>query len=96
MPVLYIYESPQASIDLYDRVSSELLAKGPPEGQLYHVACKREGGGLLITEVWESEGAHDRFEPIRAQKIAQEGGPQRPAPRKLEIHNMVSRERARV
>ncbi len=57
MGVLYIYESPHASIDVYDRLSAELLAKGSPEGQLYHVACKRDGGGLLITEVWESDDA---------------------------------------
>lgn len=90
MAVLYIYESPQAAIDVYDRVSSELLAKGSPEGQLYHVACKRDGGGLLITEVWESEAAHDRFDPIRSEKVAQAGGPPRPAPRKFIVHKMVS------
>lgn len=96
MAVLYVYESPQASIEVYDRVSSELLTKGTPEGMLSHVACKRDEGGLFVTEVWESEAAHDRFEPIRREKIVQVGGPPRPTPRKFAVHNIVSPERARV
>lgn len=90
MAVLYIYESPQASIDIYDRLSSELLAQGIPNGAMYHVACKREEGGIVVTEIWESEEAHDRFDTIRREKIAQAGAPPRPAPRKLQVHNMVS------
>lgn len=86
MAVLYIYESPEASLDLYDRVNSQI--REIPEGALCHIACKRDGGGLFVVEAWESEEQQDRWNASLQQKIQAVGGPGRPTPRKLEIHNM--------
>jgi hypothetical protein len=89
MAVLYIYESPEAKIDVYDRVRAEVDAEGIPDGAIAHVACKRDGGGLLVAEVWDSEEAHDEFEDELQNRIKRAGGPGRPTPRKLQVYNMV-------
>lgn len=89
MAVLYIYESPQARLDVYDRVRAEVDAEGIPEGAICHVACKRDGGGLFVVEVWESEEAHDEFNEEVQERIRKAGGPARPEPRKMPVHNMV-------
>jgi uncharacterized protein (DUF1786 family) len=86
MAVLYIYESDQADLGLYDRLNSQI--QEVPEGALCHVACKRDGGGLFVVEVWESEEQQDRWNAFIQQKIQDAGGPGRPTPRKMEVHNM--------
>jgi hypothetical protein len=90
MAVLYIYESPNANLEVYDRLSTELIAQGTPAGGLLHVSGNRDGGGLVVVEVWESEESHDRFDKIRTERIAVAGAPPRPAPRKLPVRKMVT------
>lgn len=94
MAVLYMYESPNASIDVYDRLRAEIDEEGIPEGGICHVACKREGGGLVVVEVWESEKAHDEFDIELRDRIKRAGGPPRPEPRKLNVYNMMLAEEA--
>lgn len=89
MAVLYVYESPNASIDVYDRLRTEIDEEGIPEGGIAHVACKREDGGLFVVEVWESEEAHDEFDIEIRDRIRKAGGPARPEPRKLPVYNMI-------
>ena len=91
MAVLYIYEIPDASIAVYDRVRAQVDEEGNPEGAISHVACKREGGGLLVVEVWESEELHDEFNTEVRERIKQAGGPAnaRSEARKLPVYNMV-------
>jgi hypothetical protein len=93
MAVLYVYESPNAQIDVYDRVKAEIDAEGVPEGALCHVACKRDGGGLFIVEVWENEEAHDEFNDKLQDRIRKIGGPPGSEPlQKLPVYNMVMAE----
>jgi hypothetical protein len=94
MAVLYIYESPDARVDIYDRLRAEIDEEGVPDGGIAHVACKREGGGLLVVEVWESEEAHDEFDVELRDRIKKAGGPPRVEPRKLPVYNMVVAEEA--
>ena len=89
MAVLYIFESPQARLDVYDRVRAEVDAEGIPEGAICHVACKRDGGGLFVMEVWESEEAHDEFNEEVQERIRKAGGAPRPEPKKMPVYNMV-------
>jgi hypothetical protein len=90
MAVLYVYESPNAPIDMYDRVRAEIDAEGTPDGAICHVACKRDGGGLYVIEVWENEQAHDAFSDALQDRIRKIGGPPRPEPlKKLPVYNMV-------
>lgn len=86
MPVLYVFESPQAKLEMYDRVNASI--DRPPEGSIFHVACEREGGGLFVVEAWESEEAQERWNRTVQEKIASAGGPARPQPRKYRVHNM--------
>ena len=91
MAVLYIYESPNAPVDVYDRVSAQLREQGMPPGCLHHTACTLDGDrGLCVVEVWESEEAQDKWDKVVQEKIATAGGPARPKPRKLHVHNMMS------
>jgi hypothetical protein len=90
MAVLYIVEAPQATTELYDRVRARLKGEGPAPGGLFHVAAQREGGGLLVVEVWESEAARDQWAPKIDKAIQELGGPKRPEPRKFKVHNIVT------
>lgn len=85
MAVMYIYESEQADLSVYDRVNSEV--REVPEGVLCHIACESDGG-LVVVEVWESEEQQERWSAIVDEKIKAAGGPGRPTPRKLKVHNM--------
>lgn len=90
MAVLYIVEAPQANTELYDRVRARLKDEGVPAGAVLHVAAERDGGGLLVVEVWESEAARDRWSPKVDKAIQDLGGPKRPEPRKFKVHNMLT------
>lgn len=92
MAVLYIVDNPSASTELYDKVRARLKDEGQPSGALYHIAAKREGGGLIVVEVWESEEARERWSPKVDKAISELGGPARPKPQKYQIHNILSAE----
>lgn len=91
MAVLYIYEIPDASIDVYDRVRAQVDEEGIPDGSISHVACKRDDGGLVVVEVWESQALHDEFNAELRERIKKAGGPAsaRTQPRILPVYNMV-------
>jgi len=50
------------------------------------------GGGLLVVEVWESEAARDQWAQKVDKAIQELGGPNRPQPRKCEVHNVLTAE----
>ena len=89
MATLYIFDAPLASTQLYDKVRDRLPSEAP-EGALFHAACTREGGGLLVVEVWESEEAQAKWSQILDRAIADAGGPPRTKPQKHAVHNMRS------
>jgi hypothetical protein len=86
MATLYVFESEQAPLDVYDRINSQI--QQPPEGLLCHIASVKDGGGLIVFEVWQSEEQQDRWDAQIQQRISAAGGPPRPAPRKYRVHNM--------
>lgn len=94
MAVLYIVENPQVTTDFYDKVRDRLRDEGFPSGAVLHVAAKRDGGGIVVVEVWESEAARDQWSEKVDKAIAELGGPKRPAPRKHEVHNILTAETA--
>jgi len=87
MATLYVFESPQASLSMYDQVSSRLQQERP-ENCLVHVACERHGGGLFVIEVWDDEQAQERWNEKVQTGIAEVGGPRRPEPHKYRVHNL--------
>ena len=98
MAILYIFENPAASTEIYDKVRARFENEPdfPPKGCLHHVATERDGGGLLVAEVWEDEASQGRWSERLNKVIAELGGPPRPAPRKHRVHNMQSAETARA
>ncbi|GAC1585687.1 MAG: hypothetical protein NVS3B7_20640 [Candidatus Elarobacter sp.] len=94
MALLYIYDSPQGSLEIYDRVHAQVRTEGAPAGRISHIASAREGGGIVVVEVWEDERAHDAWDEKLRQKIVAAGGPPRAKPRKMIVHNMVSASKA--
>lgn len=92
MAVLYITENPQMTTESYDKVRARLKDEGVPRGGQLHVAAKKEGGGLLVVEVWESEAAREQWAAKVDKVFAELGIPKRPQPRKGEVHNMMTPE----
>jgi len=61
MPILMIIEVPGMSTDTYDRTNEHAGAEEDvPEGLISHVASV-EDDTLIVADVWESEGAINRF-----------------------------------
>jgi hypothetical protein len=92
MAVLYIVENPQVTTEFYDKVRARLNDEEAPRGGLFHAAAKREDGGLLVVEVWESEADRDQWAQKVDKAIEELGGPKRPQPTICEVHNMRSAE----
>jgi hypothetical protein len=88
MAVLYIVENPQATTEFYDKVRARLQDEEAPQGGLFHVAAKTEGGGLLVVEVWESEADRERWAQKVDKAIEELGGPKRSQPRISQVHNI--------
>jgi len=87
MAILCVFDNPNATTDLYDRVSSK-IGDEVPEGGIVHVACKREGGGLFVVECWESEDAFQKWSQRIDKEIQAAGGPPRVQPKKYQVHNI--------
>ena len=87
MAILYVFENPKATTELYDRVSSRIGGE-TPEGSIIHVACKGDGQGLFVVECWESEDAFQKWNRRVNQEIQAVGGPQRPEPKRYAVHNV--------
>lgn len=63
MPWAFVQDTPDATLDEYDRVTAE-LGDEAPEGLIVHVAGPH-GSGFRIMDVWESEEAFMRFRDQR-------------------------------
>ncbi len=97
MAVLYVTETPEGRTEIYDKVRARLFkGEGTPPGLVYHVASERDGGGLLVAEVWESEQDRDRWAKKVDEVLEELGAPKRPQPRKHKVHNIMSPETASV
>jgi hypothetical protein len=88
----FIQDSPEASLDDYDRVTAE-LGSVDPDGLILHVAGESPGGGLRIIDVWESKEHYERFRdellvPAFERAIGAQG-PTQPQEEELNVHNLV-------
>lgn len=58
----------------YNKVSALIrLEEDPPQGMVLHVA-RFEGGALLVTDVWNSQGDFERFFADRLAAAVKEAG----------------------
>lgn len=93
MAIVMMQEMTEASVEQYDQIAAKLNPdENPPEGLIVHAAGQREGGGMRIVDVWESEDAYNRFReqrlgPVVREVIGEQAGP--PEHETFEVHHLV-------
>ncbi len=91
MAILMISDASEDTLAHYDQVIKELEAAGhgQPSGRQFHVAA-RKGTGYVVTDVWESQEAWDRFSQILGPLLQQVGsGPEQRSTQVLPVHNVI-------
>ncbi len=92
MAILLISDASEDLLAHYDQVIKELDATGhgQPPGRQFHVAA-RKGTGYVVTDVWESQEAFDRFFQILGPVLQQVGsGPEQQSVQILPVHNVIA------
>jgi hypothetical protein len=92
MAILMISDASDDTLAHYDQVITELEAAGhgQPTGRQFHVAA-RKGAGYVVTDVWESQEAFDRFFQVLGPLLQQVGsGPERQSGHILPVHNVIT------
>ncbi len=91
MAILMISDASEDTLAHYDQVVKNLEAAGhgQPSGRQFHVAA-RKGTGYVVTDVWESQEALDRFSQILGPLLQQVGsGPEQRSMQILPVHNVI-------
>ncbi len=73
--IVAIYDVSDQTAHQYDQLIKELeeAGAGSPEGRLYHVACSK-GSGYLVVDVWESGDQLEQFSQTLVPIIQKLGG----------------------
>jgi len=91
MAILVIADGSEDTLAHYDQVIKQLEAagQGQPPGRQFHVAA-RKGTGYVVTDVWESQEAWDRFFQV-LEPLLQQGGrePEESSMQFLPVHNVI-------
>jgi len=74
MAILMISDASEDTLAHYDQVIKQLEAAGQahPPGRQFHVAA-RKGTGYLVSDVWDSQEALDRFMETLGPLLEQAG-----------------------
>ncbi|MBA3529684.1 MAG: hypothetical protein H0T91_10335 [Propionibacteriaceae bacterium] len=91
MAILMFSDASEDTLAHYDQVIRQLEAAGHghPPGRQFHGAA-RKGTGYVITEVWESQEAFDRFFQIVSPLLQQVGSrPEQQSVQILPVHNVI-------
>jgi len=91
MAILMISDASEDTLAHYDQVIKQLEAAGhgQPPGRQFHVAA-RKGTGYVVTDVWESQEAFDRFFQILGPLLQQvRSEPEQPSVQFLPVHNVI-------
>lgn len=88
MAILMQAELPGVTTAQYDALNAKLQAQpgNPFEGCLAHI-CVPVGGGLQISDLWESEQAMRKFMEAVMPLAAEANLPQGPEPKMSQVHN---------
>ena len=89
MAILMIQDASEDTLATYDTVIQQLKQAGQehPPGRQFHVAA-RKGNGYLVTDVWESQEALDRFFQTLGPLLQQAGG-RVEQPDIYQVHNVI-------
>ena len=84
--------SPSASVEQYEAVTGRLKSDGvfPPEGLDYHAAFL-VGGGIRVSEIWDSREQLDAWVQRLMPVLTENGVNLEGEPEIYEIHNIVKR-----
>jgi hypothetical protein len=81
MPVAAVMEFERGTLEQYDEVIERMGlqpgAAGPP-GCLFHWVAATDGGGLRVTDVWETAEQFQQFAETQIGPITQEVGVEGP------------------
>ena len=91
MAILMISDASEDTLAHYDQVVKQLEATGhgQPPGRQFHVAA-RKGTGYVVTDVWESQEAFDRFFQVLGPLLQQGGrGSEEPSMQFLPVYNVI-------
>lgn len=88
MAILMIQDASAGTLAQYDTLMKQLeeAGQGQPAGRLFHAAA-RKGDGFLVTDVWESQEALDRFFQTLGPLLERAGGAQQPDI--YPVHNLI-------
>lgn len=95
MPIVVQYTT-NVGPDEYDAVASWMRFHDElPEGLIVHTAAVTKDGQMRVFDVWQSQGAHDRFvegrlKPAISEVVGQnEAGEPLSAPEVHQLHSLV-------
>ncbi len=91
MAILMISDASDDMLAHYDEVINHLEAAGhgQPAGRQFHVAARKETG-YVVTDVWESQEALDRFMEVLGPLLQQAGSNlDQQSTQILEVHNVI-------
>ncbi len=91
MAILMISDASDDMLAHYDQVIEQLEAAGhgQPAGRQFHVAARKETG-YVVTDVWESQEAVDRFMEVLGPLLQQAGSNlDQQSTQILEVHNVI-------
>ena len=91
MAILFISDASEDALAHYDQVIQQLEATGHghPSGRQFHVAA-RKGTGYVVTDVWESQEALDRFMQTLGPLLQQAGTKfEQQQTQILPVHNVI-------
>ena len=93
MAVVMVLEIPGATTEQYDEINKIMGINGPedePAGLISHV-CAKTADGLLVCDVWDSQGELDDFIAHRVGPAAGQVGAVPSAPRLGELYYQFNR-----
>ena len=86
MPVAFIVDFPDGTVETYDAVTANMRLEGRlPAGGLFHVAGPGLAGGLRVIDVWESDEVFETFIRDQVSPRAAAAGWSAPAIERVEV-----------
>ena len=90
MAIAVLLEFPGVTVEQYDAVIKEMNLGGKPAPHgIFHVAGPKEGGGIRIVDVWESQEEMERFTREQIGPITQKHGIAPPKVTVWPAHNIL-------
>jgi len=87
--ILVIFEFPKTTTQMYDKTVEELLSTGVlPNKSLLHHAAAPNNGTMVVTDIWESADAFNKFGE-KMMPIATKAGIPMVPPRIYPVHNIM-------